>query len=590
MLYQFENFDVDSTTFEVRKSGQVQNVEKQVFDLLLLLVTNPDRVVSKDEIIETVWGGRAISDAAINSRISTLRSVLNDSGREQRLIKTIHNKGLRFVGEVSTILPKSEPAQVTRPALSQKTPRRFSFRTFLGGAALGVIAAGSLLFLRPDVIIDTDKYSPWQQSLPTESYLARDAYLRGVSLRDKSNSLAKTMAADQFQIAIDNDPDFAPAYAALASIKAQMFKNDPKANKLLKDEISQLLAQAKALAPKSNEVRQAEGEIALLDHEFGTAMMLADKVIEDDKHYLPAYLLRSEALYELGRIDESIDVLGVAISMDPLSPEILEMIAKAKLANGDYQGSLEAADANIWWNPESVSSHISMARFTKNKAEYEKSFEFLNRAKSINSLNSNVRYDMIELYHDLRLLQDQPEIAQSDMQRALVHAKFGKKDQAMALLGNMEIKDVHLDIHYLLREFGGASQRYNVFLAGRSELKILPGQGLHYARMCYVFKRVKNPLEQSVCRNLDRYYKERNPDDFSLYSDILGGTAYALLRGEEDQALSWLGFLAENGHAFLNLTAEPVFAPLDEMSDFDDILQRMQANADLHTDFIQSKF
>ena len=105
MNYAFENFDVDVATFELRKDGVVQPMEKQVFDLLLLLVATPDRVISKDEIVDAVWGGRAISDAAINSRISTLRAALGDSGREQRLIKTIHNQGLRFVGELKTSPP-----------------------------------------------------------------------------------------------------------------------------------------------------------------------------------------------------------------------------------------------------------------------------------------------------------------------------------------------------------------------------------------------------------------------------------------------------------------------------------------------------
>ena len=589
MFYHFENFSVDSTTFELQKNGNSQNIEKQVFDLLLLLVSNPNRVVNKDEIIETVWGGRVISDAAINSRISTLRSVLNDSGREQRLIKTIHNKGLRFVGDVIKIDPDAPAEVIDKSAIADEKPGRRSIKTFLAGAAISFVAAVGFVTLSPDIVIDTDKYSPWQQSLPTESYLARDAYLRGVSLREKRNSLAQDLAVDQFQIAIDNDPDFAPGYAALASIKANLFKKDPKMNRSLQSESSQLIAQAKALAPKSNEVRQAEGEIALIDQEFGVAMMLADKIIEDDKHYLPAYLLRSEAMYELGRIDESIDVLGVAISMEPLSAKILEMMAKAKLANGDYQGSFEAADGNIWWNPESVGSNLSMARIVKNKAEYEKAFEFLSRARAIDSLDNQVLYEIIDLYHDLRLLREYPEVAETDMQRALIHAKFGKKDQAMALLGNLHIKHVHLDIHYLLREFDGAAQRYSFFLAGRSELQILPGQGLQHARMCFVFERVKSPLKQSVCDNLDRYYKGRNPKDFSLYSDILGGVAYALLQGEESKALSWLGYLADDGYAFLNLTAEPVFADLDKMSDFDEILVRMQSNADLHVKFIHSK-
>jgi TolB-like protein/cytochrome c-type biogenesis protein CcmH/NrfG len=76
-------------------------VEPQVFDLLAYLLKNRDRVVSKDNLIDGVWGGRIVSDSTLTSRINAARKAVGDSGSDQSLIRTIPRKGLRFVGAVS---------------------------------------------------------------------------------------------------------------------------------------------------------------------------------------------------------------------------------------------------------------------------------------------------------------------------------------------------------------------------------------------------------------------------------------------------------------------------------------------------------
>jgi DNA-binding winged helix-turn-helix (wHTH) protein len=81
-----------------------------VFDLLTYLVRNRDRVVSKEDLIASVWGGRIVSDSTLTSRINAARKAVGDSGEEQKLIRTIARKGLRFVGAVSTRSNGDAPA------------------------------------------------------------------------------------------------------------------------------------------------------------------------------------------------------------------------------------------------------------------------------------------------------------------------------------------------------------------------------------------------------------------------------------------------------------------------------------------------
>jgi TolB-like protein len=101
MRYRVGEHVLDLRKFELRKNDCVVSVEPQVLSLLFLLIENRDRLVSKDELVATIWGGRAISDAAISSRIKSARQLIGDDGEAQRLIRTVHSKGFRFVGEVS---------------------------------------------------------------------------------------------------------------------------------------------------------------------------------------------------------------------------------------------------------------------------------------------------------------------------------------------------------------------------------------------------------------------------------------------------------------------------------------------------------
>lgn len=116
MIYQFGRFELDLSTVELRAGGEASRLEPQVFALLSLLIENRDRVVSKDEIIEKVWEGRVVSDAALSSRIKSARQALGDDGQAQRFIKTVHRVGFRFVGDVRTVSAQLE--KISRPSIA----------------------------------------------------------------------------------------------------------------------------------------------------------------------------------------------------------------------------------------------------------------------------------------------------------------------------------------------------------------------------------------------------------------------------------------------------------------------------------------
>jgi DNA-binding winged helix-turn-helix (wHTH) protein/pimeloyl-ACP methyl ester carboxylesterase len=102
VLFLFEDFALDSERRELRAGGATIPVEPQVFDVLVHLVENRDRVVSKDDLIASVWNGRIVSDSTLDSRINAVRKAVGDSGGQQRLVRTMSRKGFRFVGAVTS--------------------------------------------------------------------------------------------------------------------------------------------------------------------------------------------------------------------------------------------------------------------------------------------------------------------------------------------------------------------------------------------------------------------------------------------------------------------------------------------------------
>jgi TolB-like protein len=103
--FVFSGQILDADLRELRRNGELVPMEPQVFDLLVYLLKNRDRVVSKDDLIAGVWGGRVVSDSTLTSRINAVRTAIGDSGRSQALLRTIPRKGIRFVGEVTEGMP-----------------------------------------------------------------------------------------------------------------------------------------------------------------------------------------------------------------------------------------------------------------------------------------------------------------------------------------------------------------------------------------------------------------------------------------------------------------------------------------------------
>jgi DNA-binding winged helix-turn-helix (wHTH) protein len=124
LLFRFAGQTLDLERRELRRGSDLIPVEPQVFDLLAYLVRNRHRVVSRDDLTDAVWERRIVSESTMNSRINAARRAIGDSGVDQRLIRTIPRKGIRFVAEVTEEQDLPANAGALHLALQAAAPPR----------------------------------------------------------------------------------------------------------------------------------------------------------------------------------------------------------------------------------------------------------------------------------------------------------------------------------------------------------------------------------------------------------------------------------------------------------------------------------
>lgn len=129
MVFAFGVYVLDVERRELHQGAEPVALEPLVFDLLVYLVRNRSRVVSKDDLIESIWGGRIVSEFALTTRLNAARKAVGDNGKAQRVIRTIPRKGIRFVAEVTEGHELAPRNPNLPPRSRRRWRRRFRFPT-----------------------------------------------------------------------------------------------------------------------------------------------------------------------------------------------------------------------------------------------------------------------------------------------------------------------------------------------------------------------------------------------------------------------------------------------------------------------------
>ncbi len=177
MIYRFGQCELDTERLELRLDGELQAVEPQVFSLLVLLIENRKKVVSKDDLIAAVWGGRIVSDASLSSRVSRARTAVGDSGTSQAIIRTLPRRGFRFVADIlqDEATQSGSPSGAHDDETTGKSAENPSSKrkTVIAASIIVVIAvAAGLFFWQPWASIEKASIEKMAYKLPQKPSIA----------------------------------------------------------------------------------------------------------------------------------------------------------------------------------------------------------------------------------------------------------------------------------------------------------------------------------------------------------------------------------------------------------------------------------
>jgi DNA-binding winged helix-turn-helix (wHTH) protein len=112
MLYSFGDYELDTQTYELRRAGKPVKTPPQVFNVLSYLVEHQDRTVTKQELLDNLWPDQYTSEAVLSYCVMTARKAVGDSGRTQRVIKTVHGRGFRFIADLESHSPEAAAGEL----------------------------------------------------------------------------------------------------------------------------------------------------------------------------------------------------------------------------------------------------------------------------------------------------------------------------------------------------------------------------------------------------------------------------------------------------------------------------------------------
>lgn len=184
LIYSFDDYELDTRLHELRRAGERQRIEPQVFDVLAHLFACRDRVVPKEELLQSVWGHRYVAPTTLNSRIKAARQAIGDDGAAQRVIRTIHGLGFRVVADVAE-------RNAVAPPVARPIEQRIRFCTTPDGVRIAYAMSGSgaplvkpanwLTHLEHDW--QSPVWRPWLRELSRDHTLVRYD-VRGSGLSD----------------------------------------------------------------------------------------------------------------------------------------------------------------------------------------------------------------------------------------------------------------------------------------------------------------------------------------------------------------------------------------------------------------------
>ena len=418
MRYQFNDYILDTDSLELSKNGVLVHSEPQVIKLLALFVENDNRLVTKDEINKAVWQGRIVSEAALSSRIKSLRHLLGDTGKKQQYLRTIHKRGFRFVADVRPVEEQgsSEQSQPVAPPVNGQTTR-FT-ESNIKKPIIAVLPFANLSgdneqeyfadALTADIITHLSKHR-WLQVIARNTMLGfKD---KAVDARDLEKTLGATYVIDgRVQRAGNRIRVAANLIEAHNSHQIWSDRYDRELNDIfdLQDEITETIAARIepeiGFAERNRVVATRPANLQAWDayhlgvHHFfkftGEDNVEAQKLLKQsqelDPNFGEAYAWWAYAVI-LGMVywdtsptqellDQALAACNKALSLDSQNASFHALKARIQVARCEYNSALTENEIAINLNPSFAAAHCGLGDSLAYEGKYEKAMACFDRA------------------------------------------------------------------------------------------------------------------------------------------------------------------------------------------------------------------
>lgn len=478
MRYAFGSHRLDPALRELRQDGAVVPVEPQVFDLILHLVRNRDRVVSQDELIETLWQGRIISDSTFRSRINAARRALGDNGRHQHLIRTLPRRGFRFVADVAE---EREPTPAADGGGRDAEPE----------ASVGPAGAAPERDGRPTVVIlpfgNLSGDPRWEHYADgiTEDITTALAKHRSLLVVARNSAFAfKGRGSDVRRVGRELGADYVVEgslhklprrlrvtarlveSATGHTMWADRFDTEPEAIFDVQDTITAMIA-ANVEPQIGTAERQRVEKVgsrrfpawdlfhlgtkhlyrATLRDNREAQRLLRDAIEEDpglaQGHALLSYAILLSMLYfdaepEEARLEEAQALAAIGLELDDQDALIRFVYGRALLTRRDYAGALEELRSAVEMNPTLALAHCGVGDSLAYEGRFEEAFPYFDQAIDLS------RYDpqrwAFQAYRALaHLLAGQIDLAADWARKAtrVPHCHYWPLSHRVAALGHL---------------------------------------------------------------------------------------------------------------------------------------------------------
>lgn len=365
IFYEFEDFRLRPEDPSLWQGDELVSISPKALEILTLLVRKKGEIVSREELIETVWRDTFVEEGNINYTISLLRKIFEN----KHLIKTIPRHGYRLTAEVREICedgktPALIPVSQSEPGIKQR-----SFRwVFAPVSVVLILTLASFAYLSKSEITEKAPVNP-----PPQTSEAMQSYLRGKMILDKrSVENREEKAIDEFQRAVSLDPTLAIAYAGLAEGFAT------SAVKIPYPKSRDVTAKARVAADKALalEPNLAEGYLVRgwlkrnADWDWTGAENDLRHAIELSPKSAIAHQRLAQTLSVLGKFDEALIESQIAYNLDPIS----EIVTAARFpileAMGQYDEALKESEDFLRENKASSPAARAVATFLYHKQSF----------------------------------------------------------------------------------------------------------------------------------------------------------------------------------------------------------------------------